>query len=159
MSLPPTWTLFGDEHLPHRLQLLARMIDRESARHLQSQAGLTLAEWRVLAFVGTTGLTSAAEVCAAFQVDRAEVSRAVARLEQAGLIVREPEDGNRKRLLLQLTDQGTALFRKTRQERVAYFAKITADLTVEQRRSLEELINVVALAVIDVGQGGPNGSF
>lgn len=154
MALPPTWTLFGEDHLPHRLQLLARMIDRESARQLQSQSGLSLADWRVLAFVGTSGLTSAAEICAAFQIDRAEVSRAISKLGQAGLITRKPDDGNRKRLLLQLTPEGTALFTKTRQERVAYFAKITADLSSEQRRTLEELISVIAHAVDSIERTG-----
>lgn len=156
MALPPTWNLFGEDHLPHRLQLLARMIDRESARQLQSQSGLSLADWRVLAFAGTAGLTSAAEICTAFQIDRAEVSRAISKLSLSGLIVRKPDDGNRKRLLLQLTPEGTALFRKTRQARVAYFAKITADLTAEERRTLEKLITKIAQAVDSFGQGASN---
>lgn len=156
MVLPPTWNLFGEDHLPHRLQLLARMIDRESARQLQSQSGLSLADWRVLAFVGTAGLTSAAEICTAFQIDRAEVSRAISKLGTSGLIIRKPDDGNRKRLLLQLTSAGAELFRKTRQARVAYFTKITADLTAEERRTLENLITRIAQAVDSFGQAASN---
>ncbi|WP_140420477.1 MarR family winged helix-turn-helix transcriptional regulator [Novosphingobium sp. B 225] len=147
MALPPTWTLFGDDHLPHRLQLLAKMIDRESARQLQAQSGLSLAEWRVLAFVGTTGQTTAADICAAFEVDRAEVSRAIAKLGDDGLIVRQPDDRNRKRLILRLTEPGIALFRSTRDERVLYFRQITASLSSSERTLLEDLIGKVALSV------------
>src|SRR5687768_12233552 len=61
MTLPPIWHLFGQDHLPYRLLLLARMIDRRSARELQ-KFGLSLAEWRVLAFIGVTGPASAAQI-------------------------------------------------------------------------------------------------
>lgn len=140
MALPPTWNLFGDDHLPHRLQLLARMIDRESARQLMAQSGLTLAEWRVLAFVGTNERVTAADICVAFDVDRAEVSRAVARLTAADLLGREPDDGNRKRLLLKLTDEGATLFRRTRADRVAYFHAILQDMDDTDREQFDELL-------------------
>lgn len=151
MALPPTWTLFGDDHLPHRLQLLARMIDRESARQLQARSGLTLAEWRVVAFVGTSGRTSAADICTAFEIDRAEVSRALARLVDAGLVAREQDGSNRKRLLLELTPEGQALFERTRQDRVGYFRSILAGLTAEERKLLDTLLHRVA-QTLDAGR-------
>lgn len=147
MALPPTWNLFGDDHLPHRLQLLARMIDRESARQLMARSGLTLAEWRVLAFVGTNDRVTAADICVAFDVDRAEVSRAVARLSAADLVQREEDDGNRKRLLLKLTDQGATLFRRTRDDRVAYFHAILEDMDDADRQRFDALLLRVARRV------------
>ena len=80
MSLSGTWLLSNQYFIPHRLMLLARMIDRETARDLQSDFNITAAEWRALAYTCTMGSSSAAEICVAFEVDRAEVSRAVARL-------------------------------------------------------------------------------
>lgn len=147
MSLPPTWTLFGDDHLPHRLQLLARMIDRESARQLMVRSGITLAEWRVLAFVGLNDRVTAADICVAFDVDRAEVSRAVGRLVAADLLRREPDGGNRKRLLLKLTEAGRTLFQRTRADRVAYFQAILEDLDENDRQRFEELLLRVARRV------------
>ena len=147
MALPPTWTLFGDDHLPHRLQLLARMIDRESARQLAEQSGLTLAEWRVLAYAGSSERTSAAEICAAFDVDRAEVSRAVARLVEAGLLRREPDEANRKRMMLALTDPGRVLYQETRTRRVDYFRQILAPLDPAERERFDEMLRRVALKV------------
>lgn len=147
MTLPPTWSLFGEHHLPHRLQLLARMIDRESARHLSDAAGLSLAEWRVLAYVGTKARASAADICTAFDIDRAEVSRAVARLVAAGLLLREQDDDNRKRLLLELTDAGLALYRRTRDARVDYFRAIMADLQPRERELLDDLLLRLATKV------------
>ena len=147
MALPPTWTLFGEHHLPHRLQLLARMIERESARQLADEAGISLAEWRVLVFVGTKARASAADVCIAFDVDRAEVSRAVARLTGAGLLARQQDDENRKRLLLELTDAGLALYRRMRDRRVDYFRSILSDLQPRERELLDDLLLRLATKV------------
>lgn len=152
MALPPTWSLFGDDHLPHRLQLLARMIDRESARQLAEWAGLTLAEWRVLAFVGSTDRTSAAEICAAFDVDRAEVSRAVARLSEVGLLGREPDEANRKRMLLALTGPGRGVYERTRTQRVNYFRQILDVLDPAERKQFDGMLRRIALRV-DVLKG------
>src|SRR5215216_2608338 len=80
-QLPRTWTLFGPEHLPYRLLLLARMIDRQASRKLQAEFNISLAEWRVLAFVGVSGSSTAATIGAQGRIDRAEISRAVAALE------------------------------------------------------------------------------
>lgn len=150
MALPPTWTLFGDDHLPHRLQLLARMIDRESARQLAEWSGLTLAEWRVLAFVGNSDRASAAEIGAAFDVDRAEVSRAVARLAEVGLLRREADPANRKRMLLALTDAGRGLYERTRKQRVDYFRSILAPLSRAERDVFEDMLRRIAHKVDDL---------
>ena len=77
MQLPATWTLFGEEHLPHRLLLLAKMIDRETSRQLQDDFAISVAEWRVLAFVCASGPASASDIGTAGQIDRADISRAV----------------------------------------------------------------------------------
>ena len=98
--IPETWQLFDQVHLPYRILLLAKLLDRATARQLREQDDLTLAEWRVLAHLETLGEASSARIATAAAADRAEVSRAVASLERAGLIVRRPDSGNRKRLLL-----------------------------------------------------------
>ena len=94
MALPPIWHLFGQDHLPYRLLLLARMVDRQSARELQ-KFGLTLAEWRVLAFIGVTGPASASQIGKCCQIVRAEISRAVGSLQGKGLIERRPDANHR----------------------------------------------------------------
>ena len=88
MALPSTWNLFGDDHLPHRLLLLAKMIDRETSRQLQDEFAISVAEWRVLAFVCAAGPASASDIGTAGQIDRAEISRAVRNLAAADLIAR-----------------------------------------------------------------------
>ena len=81
MALPSLW---GSEEyfIPLRLMLLSRMIEREMARDLQA-FNLTVADWRVLATTCSNGSSSAAEIRATFEADRAVISSPVARLLRA----------------------------------------------------------------------------
>lgn len=145
--LPETWQLFDQVHLPYRILLLAKLLDRATARQLREQEALTLAEWRVLAHLELLGEASSARIAAAAAADRAEVSRAVASLEKTGLISRRPDSGNRKRQLLRLTGQGREIHRRVRASRVAYFEHLLADLDEEERTRLDAALRKIAARV------------
>ena len=145
MKLPATWSLFGEEHIPYQLLLLAKMIDRESARHLQSEHNLTLAEWRVLAFIGVSGPSSASEIGTAGEIDRAEISRAVSKLIEAGLVERHQAEDNRRRLIIHATKKGTVKFRKVRLIRRAFFQEITGTLSAAEKVQLSGALEAMAL--------------
>lgn len=147
MTLPPTWDLFGEGHLPHHVLLLAKMLDRETARQLQDEFDLKLAEWRVLAFACSKSPASAADVCAAFEVDRAEVSRAVAGLQAAGLIERTADGANRRRMILKPTARGLELFEAARARRQDYFHDVMSPLEDDERRALSASLRKLALSV------------
>ena len=152
MTLPVTWSLLGEYFLPHRIQMLARMIDRETGRDLQAHFNLTVADWRVLGMTSTAGSANAAEICVAFEIDRAEVSRAVDRLVKVGLIQREAYPGHRSKKKLSTTDKGMEIFRAAVKRREVYFAKITQDLSAEDRRTLDHMLRNIALRVDEFRQ-------
>lgn len=147
MSLSTTWFMANQYFIPHRLMLLARMIDRETARDLNRDFGITAAEWRALGFICTTGSSSAAEVCVAFEVDRAEVSRAVSRLLEAGLIQRDGERDHENRLTLTPTARGMELHDRIKDKRRDYFEWILQDLDSHQRDTLDGMLGRIARRV------------
>lgn len=153
MTLPPTWTLFGKDHIPHRLLLLARLIDRETSKQLYTQFGLTVAEWRVLAFVCTAGPATAAAVGAAFDADRAEISRAVSKLLSATYIQRDNDPNHRRRMILSPTETGRTVHQRVRQERRAYFDAILLDLTPDQRTAFDRGMNAIVERVSALRSG------
>jgi DNA-binding MarR family transcriptional regulator len=148
MTLPPVWHLFGQDHLPYRLLLLARMIDRRSARDLQRH-GLSLAEWRVLAFIGASGPASASKIGKFGEIDRAEISRAVARLEARGLIERRPDESHRKRFIISPTPAGESLFVKVRDERREFFRRMTRNLSPPDRVAMDRSLEAMALNLLE----------
>jgi DNA-binding MarR family transcriptional regulator len=147
MALPAIWHLFGQDHLPYRLLLLARMIDRQSARELQG-FGLSLAEWRVLAFIGVTGPASASQIGKSGEIDRAEISRAVSSLQAKALIERRPDANHRKRFIISLTDPGETLFKKVRQERRDFFKGITQGLSEHERELMDAGLEKMAVNLL-----------
>lgn len=154
MSLPVTWSLLGEYFLPHRIQMLARMIDRETGRELQANFNLSVADWRVLGLTNTFGAASAAEICAAFEIDRAEVSRAVERLVTAGLVQREDDPRHRSKKRLSPTEKGREIFQHAVKRREDYFAKILQDLGTEDRQALDRMLRSIAVRVDEFRQTG-----
>ncbi|MGF1432214.1 MarR family winged helix-turn-helix transcriptional regulator [Kitasatospora sp. LaBMicrA B282] len=79
----------------------------------------------VLSGLARTGPRSAAELAQEVGLDRSNVTRRASRLEQAGLLSREPDPADRRATLLVLTPLGEETIRLTR-DRLA--ERITAAL-------------------------------
>ncbi|MEO6214526.1 MAG: MarR family transcriptional regulator [Sphingomonas sp.] len=140
---------FGPTHLPYRILLLGKMIDRVTAQHVRDTAKLSLAEWRVLTHVEMMGKCSAAEVASAAYSDRAEVSRAVGSLEERGLVQREANPRNRKSSLVSLTDEGKAVHAAIRGERGKFYEQWLKDLSDADRSALNDGLDKMTRRVIE----------
>lgn len=147
MKLPALWTMFGQDHVPYQLLLLAKMIDREAARQMQAEFGLSLADWRVLAYIGVTGPASASTIGNKGHIDRAEISRAVSRLIDSGLVTRTPSEENRRRLIIEATPQGKEVFLKIRDQRRAYYQSIMVGIPPEDLSRVSAALESMALRV------------
>ena len=76
----------------------------------EAEFGITRREWRMLAqLADSEGMPSSA-LAERAALDRAQTSRAVSALVQKGLVVRTPRPGNRREVLLHLTERGRALY-------------------------------------------------
>jgi DNA-binding MarR family transcriptional regulator len=142
------WTLFERTHVPYRILLLAKMIDRVSSQQVREQAGMSLAEWRVISQVELMGSCSASEIANAAYVDRAEVSRAVAALESRGLIQREPNPRNRKSSLILLTAEGRKIYVAVREQRRPIYEEWLRDLSERERAELDNGLRKVMRRVL-----------
>ena len=140
---------FGPSHIPYRILLLGKMIDRVTAQHVRDTAQLSLAEWRVLTHVQMIGKCSAAEVASVAYSDRAEVSRALGSLETRGLVQREANPRNRKSSLVSLTAEGKAVHAAIRGERGKFYEQWLTDLTADERSTLNGALEKVTRRVIE----------
>jgi DNA-binding MarR family transcriptional regulator len=149
MDLPRSWKTFGDGHPVYRLLLVSKMIDRETASSLQKEFALSLPEWRVLAFVCGLGAASASEIGHAAEIDRAEISRAVAKLEGKELIKRDVDKNNRKRLVISATEAGMELFASVRARRREYSRDVLDGLSEQECDMLSRALESIALRIIE----------
>ena len=120
-----------DGFLPYRLSVAANRISRRFAALHQARTGLSIPEWRVLAHLDRSGAVSVRDITARVYLDKSIVSRAAARLEQAGLLCKSGHDADRRLVTLELTDQGRALMRRMGRIAGAFQADLVAELGPE----------------------------
>ncbi len=92
--------------LPYRLSVLSHTISTTIAKAYETKFGVSIPEWRVIAILGRFPGLSAVEVADRTMLDKVAVSRAVTKLIKNGRIDREFADADRRRSILQLSDEG-----------------------------------------------------
>ena len=105
---PADFALAG--FLPYRLSVATNRISRAFARRYSQRFGLSIAEWRVLAVLGSFAPLSSNEICERTAMDKAKVSRAVAQLTGKGLVDRAAHPSDQRLLRLSLSPAGLATF-------------------------------------------------
>ena len=98
--------LILEDFLPYRLSVLSHTISTTIARVYEKRFGVSIPEWRVIAILGRFPGLSAVEVADRTMLDKVAVSRAVTKLIRNGRIDRQFADADRRRSILNLSDDG-----------------------------------------------------
>ena len=98
--------LILEEFLPYRLSITSHTVSTNIARTYEERFGVSIPEWRVIAILGRSPGLSAVEVADRTLMDKVAVSRAVTKLISNGRIDREFADADRRRSILNLSEQG-----------------------------------------------------
>ncbi|MBL1087663.1 MarR family transcriptional regulator [Streptomyces actinomycinicus] len=89
----------------------------------------------VLSGLARTGPCSAADLAGEIGLDRSGVTRRATRLEEAGLLRREPDPDDRRATLLALTETGQQTVKTTRQRLAAFIEASLASWPPEEAQS------------------------
>lgn len=146
--MPAIWDLFGTDGIAQRLLVLAKMIERATSRRLHAEFDISVAQWRVLAFVCMSGPATASFIGEAGEVDQAEISRAVKALIEQGALTREYAPGSRKAMVIAPTEKGEALYGRIRERRRSYFSSVTQQLRGDERAAFSRALSLIAEDVI-----------
>ena len=106
----PTMDL--QQFFPYRIAVLAESVSQCLAQVYRERFGLTREEWRVLAALAEAGTVKTAHVIDSTTLEKMQVSRAVARMEDRGLLERLPDPEDGRGWLLRLKPAGRALYQK-----------------------------------------------
>lgn len=102
--------LILEDFLPYRLAILSHTVSSLIARVYDRRCGLTIPEWRIIAIVGRFPGLSAVEVAERTMLNKVAVSRAVTKLIDAGRLDREFADADRRRSILNLSEEGRKVY-------------------------------------------------
>ena len=127
--------------LPYRLAVVAEEVSRALAAIYADRFELTREEWRVLVWLATEPGMAATELGARANLDKMQVSRAIARMEKDGLLEREQDPDDRRSLKVRLRPAGRALFRKVEPMALAREAFLLEALAPDERAALDRALS------------------
>jgi DNA-binding MarR family transcriptional regulator len=131
---------FLDNFLLYQLSVAAGNSGGLLTKALDIELSLSLAEWRVILIVGEIPNLSNDAVAARTTMDKARVSRAIARLVSMGVLNREVDDSDRRLIALSLTKRGSAIFQSSMDIGEHVEARFLAPLSKSERAILFELL-------------------
>jgi DNA-binding MarR family transcriptional regulator len=130
------------EHfLPYRLSILSNTISQAIADDYQRRYDITVTEWRVMAVLARFEGLSAREVAERTAMDKVAVSRALARLVEAGRVDRTTHDSDKRRSVLNLSDAGWAIHDEVAPMARAREREVLAKLDAEEQRWLTRILD------------------
>jgi DNA-binding MarR family transcriptional regulator len=101
-----------EQFLTYRLHVLNKLAERGISERYQQKLGVTLPEARVIASVGSFGPFSIMELARHANLDKSQASRAAEALIKQGLVKRDTSAQDGRVVLVSLTVEGRALYRK-----------------------------------------------
>ncbi len=135
-----TAPLVLDRFLPYRLSILSNTISGAIARVYEARFGLTILEWRIMAVLGLGAPLSANGVCDRTRMDKVQVSRAVSRLLDKGLVHRKFANDDRRRSALSLSAKGRKVYAEIAPMTADWEAKLLAALGPKELGALDRLV-------------------
>ncbi len=134
-------TVILENFLPYRLNVLASLTSNALAQIYAERFGLSIPAWRVVATLGQYEYRTARDIAAHGVMHKSTVSRAVAALEQRGLIARKANQDDRREELLELTEEGREIYEALAPEALAFEDRFVSVLTEEEQKVLASLID------------------
>ena len=106
MAKAPTLDL--DHYVTYSLSVIDNMLALGAYRIYRKRFGVNVTEWRVLGSlaINPVGAETANDICLLTRTDKAPISRAIARLMEAGMVKREADPKDKRRIMLALTPKG-----------------------------------------------------
>ena len=127
--------------LPYRLSLLSNRISSAIAREYSQRFGLGVTEWRVMAVLGRNRGLSANQVAQRTAMDKVAVSRAVASLINAGRLLREFDENDRRRSVLRLSDAGYVVYDEVATLALEFENHVLGGMSADERKLLFGLLD------------------
>lgn len=137
----PSDLLALETFLPYRLSILSNRVSRAIARRYAEAFDLTIPEWRVIAVLGRRPGLTASEIADMTDMDKVAISRAVARLAEAGRIAAKPDPADARRQRLSLTAAGARVHARIAPMALECERRLLANLSARERAALDDLID------------------
>ena len=132
-----------DDLLLLRISRLLATAGGMVTRLCEGRFGITRREWRVLAELVQQPGVSPSQLAEQMQLDRARTSRAITSMVHKGLVARAPRPGNRREVVLSVTDKGREVHDAMVPLAVDINRRLVAALTPEDAQRLDASLDAL----------------
>ncbi len=129
------------EFIPYCLSVVSNEISNKIALSYQTQFGIDLHQWRVMAVLGEESDLSAQDVSARTAMDKVAVSRAVKKLIHSNMVSREFDVNDKRRSILSLTSDGQTIYQQIVPLAKTYESNLLQQLSDDEIAELVKLLN------------------
>jgi len=130
-----------DDLLLYRLSRLVGVAGGMVIRLCEGRFGITRREWRLIAVLASRGELGSSQLAEHAQLDRARTSKAVGSLVEKQLVSRVARSGDRRQVLLGLTEAGQALYEELFPLVTSINAELMGALRKEDAAQLDESLH------------------
>lgn len=148
-DVPPSFHLGGLPYFGYRLAVTAKLFDRKFVEILKAHSTLTLPQWRCIAQLGLAEPGTVRSLAEGAVVDRAEVSRALARLVTQGLVARGDNLGDQRSPQFTLTAEGRALFARLREPVSSFIGSLITQVAKSDIEAADRVLWTVSKGCLD----------
>ena len=138
MPAPP---LLTHEEVATRLRIAVNRLQRKLRQ--QSLEGLSPAQASALGTVNRLGRPTLGELAALEQVQPPSMTRIVANLADAGMVVRETDAADRRSVRVRITPAGARALERMRTAKNAFLLRRLGELSTDEQRRAEDLVGLL----------------
>ena len=155
-----------DDLLLYRLSRVVGVAGGMVIRLCEGRFGITRREWRLIVVLARRGELGSSQLAEHAQLDRARTSKAVGSLVDKQLVSRVARAGDRRQVLLDLTEAGHALYAELFPLVTRINAELISALSGEDAARLDQILHLlqaqaermVAVAVLPKADRGRRGA-
>lgn len=126
--------------LPYRFAVLTHNISRSIASVYSSRFHISIQEWRIIANLGERQPLSANEIGSHVNLDKVQMSRALNKLIDKGLVLRTLDKLDKRKSSLKLSRKGSSLYKKIVPIALERERQLLTVLNREERAQLDTIL-------------------
>ena len=136
-----TGTLTLQQFLPYRMSALTNRISQSLADKYSKRFNISVHEWRILAVLGEESSLSAVAITNKIAMDKVTVSRAVKKLLEKDLLLKNIDSKDQRSHELALSKNGIAMYQKLIPIALEHEKHMLAKLTDKDKKDLLKLLS------------------
>jgi DNA-binding MarR family transcriptional regulator len=143
-----------NELMSYKLAKVSNGLSVPTARMYFAEFGLKVLDWRIIVALRHEGPLTVLEAASLIQANKGNVSRSVAALEEAGVVKRTGDPVDQRKVKLELTRKGVALFDRINPIARAREKQLLAALSSRERDELASLLDRLIAQLQRMDGGG-----